>query len=101
MRDRATEDWPAEICVRAKLVCRVPQKGRRAALLQEQGDFFCDLRGLSGGFGETGGGFLSGAAGNAGAGMADVAHVRGEQSEAALVDEAADGGSVTREKRLG
>ena len=101
MRDRATEDWPAEICVRAKLVCRVPQKGRRAALLQEQGDFFCDLGGLSGGFGEAGGGVLSRAAGNARAGVADLTHVRGEQSEAALVDEATDGGSVIGEKRLG
>ena len=65
------------------------------------GYFFCDLGGLSGGFGEAGGGFLSGAAGNAGAGVADVAHVRGEQSEAALVNEAANGGSVTCEKRFG
>ena len=47
---------------------------------------FCDLGGLSGGFGETGGGFMSRAAGNAGAGVADVAHVGGEQGEAALVD---------------
>ena len=65
------------------------------------GYFFCDLGGLSGGFGEAGGGFLSRAAGNARAGVADLAHVGGEQSEAALVDEGADGGSVTREKRLG
>ena len=72
-----------------------------AALLHERGDFFCDLGGLSGGFGEAGGGFLSRAAGNAGAGVAYVAHVGGEQGEAALVDEAADGGSVTCEKRLG
>lgn len=79
-------------------------EGFRAAvrtLLQEGGDFFCDLGGLSGGFGEAGGGFLSGAAGNARAGVADLAHVGGEQSEAALVDEAADGGSVTCEKRFG
>ena len=83
--------------------CRPKSQGNRRGkpLLQEGGDFFCDLGGLSGGFGEAGGGFLSRAAGNAGAGVADVAHVRGEQSEAALIDEAADGGSVTREKRLG
>ena len=64
-------------------------------------DFFCDLGGLCGGFGEAGGGFLSRTAGNAGAGVADLAHVGGEQSEAALIDEAADGGSVIRKKRLG
>ena len=71
-----------------------------AALLHERGDFFCDLGGLSGGFGEAGGGFLSRAAGNAGAGVADVAHVGGEENEAALVDEAADSGSVARKKQL-